>query len=368
MNILLVRLRLIGDVASTTPLLRALRRRYPDARLSYLVEPLAADIVRDNPALSHVYVAAAPGAPGRWWADLRLARQLRRARFDVAIDLHGGPRASWLTWASRAPRRVGYAIRGRAWMYTEAVVRSTGLTPRHAVRNQWDLLAPFGVPDPDPARDPVEIAAPQAATARVDAVLADAGVTAAHTLIVIHPGAGSRFRQWPSTSFAALAARLAGNDRARRVVLLAGPDDASRARGLAEDACRRIGAAAAGRVVSAVFPLAEIPALVGRAAVYIGGDTGPLHMTGATTTPVVGVFGATLPEQAMPWRDPRWHAEAIDAGALPCRPCRQRVCAPGDFRCLTRIGVDRVAAAAERAIASGHAAARGADGLEGIYA
>ena len=368
MTILIVRLRLIGDVASTTPLLRALRRRYPDAQLSYLVEPLAADIIRDNPTLTHVYVAAAPGTPGRWRADLRLARQLRRAGFDVAIDLHGGPRASWLTWASGARRRVGYAVRGRSWMYTEAVPRAAVLTPRHAVRNQSELLAPLGVPAPDPARDPVEIAVPETAVARVDALLADTGVTAAHELIVIHPGAGNRFRQWPAASFAALAARLADADPARRVVLLAGPDDAPRTRRLAEDARSRIGPSAAGRVVSAEFPLAGIPALVGRAAVYIGGDSGPLHVAGATTTPVVGVFGATLPEQSMPWRDPRWHAEAIDAGALPCRPCRQRVCAPGDFRCLTRIGVDRVAAAAERAIARGHAAAPGAGRLEGIHA
>ena len=65
---------------------------------------------------------------------------------------------------------------------------------------------------------------------------------------------------------------------------------------------------------------------------------------------VVALFGPTLPERSMPWRDPRWFAEAVDTGPLPCRPCHQRVCAPGDFRCLTRITVDQVMAAAERAL------------------
>src|SRR5262249_53932790 len=107
------------------------------------------------------------------------------------------------------------------------------------------------------------------------------------------------------------------------------------------------------------FDLSELKALVSRAAVYIGGDSGPLHLAGTTTTPIVALLGPTLPERSMPWRDPRWFAEAVDAGALDCRPCRQRVCAPGDFRCLTRITAEQVAAAAERAIKGSEVIVRG---------
>jgi len=96
--------------------------------------------------------------------------------------------------------------------------------------------------------------------------------------------------------------------------------------------------------------LAELRALVARAAVYIGGDSGPLHIAGTTTTPIVALLGPTLAERSMPWRDPRWFAEALDVGPLECRPCRQRECIPGDFRCLTQITADQVAAAAERAL------------------
>jgi len=100
------------------------------------------------------------------------------------------------------------------------------------------------------------------------------------------------------------------------------------------------------------FDLAELRALVGRAAVYIGGDSGPLHVAAATPTPIVALLGPTLAERSMPWRDPRWFSEAVDAGPLECRPCRQRTCAPGDFRCLTRITAEQVTAAAERAMSS----------------
>ena len=106
MKLLLVRLRLIGDVVFTTPAIRAIRRHYPDAHLTYLVEPDAAPVVEGNPHLTQVIVLARDGRP-QWLSDLALSRRLRAERFDVAIDFHGGPRASLLTWASRATRIWG---------------------------------------------------------------------------------------------------------------------------------------------------------------------------------------------------------------------------------------------------------------------
>ena len=98
------------------------------------------------------------------------------------------------------------------------------------------------------------------------------------------------------------------------------------------------------------FDLRELRALVARAAVYIGGDSGPLHVAATTRTPIVALFGPTLAEPSMPWRDPQWFAEAVQVEDLPCRPCDQRTCVHGDFRCLTGIAPERVARAAERAI------------------
>ncbi|MGH9346310.1 MAG: glycosyltransferase family 9 protein [Vicinamibacterales bacterium] len=350
-RILLVRLRLLGDVALSTPLVGALRRRFPHARLSYLVEPAAAAAVRGNPNLDDVIVAPKPRGVWRWATDVRLAGRLRRARYDIVIDLHGGPRAAWLVRATGAPMRIGYAITGRAWMYTHAVRRAPDLQPRHTVRNQWDLLAPLGIRDPDPARDPVQIVEDPAAADRVETTLRALGIGAGHQIVVIHVSAGNPFRRWPAEAFAALAARLAAADPRRRIVMTSGPSEAGAAARIAAAARARLGKDG-DRLVEPALDVAELHALIGRAAVYIGGDSGPLHVASATRTPIVALFGPTLPERSMPWRDPRWFAEAVDAGPLPCRPCRQRVCVTADFRCLARITPDQVGDAAERAVRS----------------
>ena len=364
MKILLVRLRLIGDVVFTTPILRALRLRYPDAHISYLVERLAEPVVRDNPHLSAVILAERRPGLARLRDDVALARRLRRERFDLVIDLHGGPRAGWLTLATGAPMRIGYTIPGRAWMYTHVVQRAPDLTPRHSVVNQWDLLAPLGIGACHPAREPVEMAISAEAEARVARRLARHGITASHALVVVHVSAGNPFRRWPAESFATMIAELARHHPERRFMVVSGPSDAVAARAVADAAQHALGPAEAGHstsrsvrlqadraVVHGEFGVDELRALAGRAAVYIGGDSGPLHIAATTTTPIVALFGPTLAERSMPWRDRHWFAEAIEPGALPCRPCHQRHCVPGDFRCLTGITPDRVVAAAERALA-----------------
>ena len=120
---------------------------------------------------------------------------------------------------------------------------------------------------------------------------------------------------------------------------------------MAEDARQLAGDAASGIVRSGEFDLSELRALVDRAALYIGGDSGPLHIAATTRTPVVALFGPTLPERSLPWRALAIGAIAVDAGELPCRPCHQRVCVPGDFRCLTMISPNMVVAAAEKLLA-----------------
>ena len=349
LNILVVRLRLVGDVALTTPLLRALRRTFPDARLTYVVEPAAAPILHGNPHVSSVVVVPKGRGLARIRQDLSAARALRRARFDVAIDLHGGPRAAWFTLASRAPMRIGYDITGRTWVYTHVVRRAPDNAPRHAVANQWDLLAPLDISRPDPAGDPLEMVEDPAAARRVAERLAEAGISD-QPLVVVHVSAGNQFRRWPHESFEGLVATLARRDPRRRIVLTSGPSDAGAARAIAEAARAGLGPLAEAVPELGEFDLAELHALIGRASMYIGGDSGPLHVAATTRTPIVALFGPTLPERSMPWRDPRLTAEAVDAGALECRPCRQRVCVPGDFRCLTRISVEAVVAAAERAM------------------
>jgi lipopolysaccharide heptosyltransferase II len=349
-RILMVRLRPIGDVVFTTPLVSALRRHYPEAHLTYVVEPDAAPVVEGNPHINELLVAPRSRGLSRIGDDLAIARRLAKGRYDVAIDLHGGPRSAWLTWASRARRRIGYTIAGRSWMYTEVVPRTRQLTPRHSVMNQWDLLAPLGVPPLDPARDPVQIPEGPEAANRVHTHLTASGVARENHLIVIHVSASTRFKRWPEDSFVSLVVALVKQDPSRRVFLTSGPSDALAAKRIADAARHSLGNLGGALLENHLFQLTELRALIARAALFIGGDSGPLHIAATTTVPIVELLGPTLAERSSPWRDPRWFSEVVDPGELPCRPCHQRTCVPGDFRCLTGIGPERVIAAAERAL------------------
>jgi lipopolysaccharide heptosyltransferase II len=351
LNILLVRLRLIGDVVFTTPAIRAIRRHYPDARITYIVEEQAAPVVRDNPHLDEVIVVCDPHAPGRLRADLALIRRLRRERYDLAIDFHGGPRSSLLTWLSGARTRIGYEVAGRSWMYTTRVPRPRVLRPRHSVVSQWDVLLPLGIAPPNPDSDATEMPANAAAAEAVDRRLADAGIGAGNPIVVVHVSAGNPFRRWPAEAFVELICRLASADPTRRIILTSGPSDAAAATAVAREARARLAQGEQPAVVECgEFNLSELHALIARAAIYIGGDSGPLHIAGTTEVPVVGLYGPTLPVRSQPYRGTGFISMAAEVNDLPCRPCDQRRCEPGDFRCLSRISAESVAALAELAL------------------
>ncbi len=356
-RILVVRLREIGDVVFTTPALGALRARFPGASLTYLVEPPSSAVLAGHPHVDELIVvpprgrSASPLRLSTLKAERALIARLRAARFDLAIDFHGGPRASILTWLSGARVRIGYTVVGRSWMYTTQVDRPRGLRPRHSVVNQWDLLLPLGIEPPSPDTHPVTMVAdPDIARAVTDRLKA-AGVSADHRIVVMHVSAGNPFRRWPIASFAALASGLAVPDARRRVIITSGPSERDAADQVIAAARAQLPDPARERIVACgEFSLAELRALVDRAALFIGGDSGPLHIASTSQVPIVGLYGPTLPARSAPWRPQRWTAVAVEAGALPCRPCAQRVCEPGDFRCLGGIGPDEVQRAAERAL------------------
>ena len=234
-------------------------------------------------------------------------------------------------------------------MYTDVVHRPADLAPRHSVLNQADLLAPLGIGGCDPAREPLEMPEDPAVRERVDRRLREQGIDPTHEIAVIHVSAGNPFRRWPASSFASLAAALVRRDPRRRVILVSGPSDRLAAAAVMEAARAEL-AGAADALSAGEYDLPELRALVARAAVYIGGDSGPLHVAATTRTPIVELLGPTLGERSRPWRDPQWFSQVVDVAGLPCRPCQQRRCVPGDFRCLTGITADRVIDAAERAM------------------
>lgn len=344
-----MRLRLVGDVVFTTPAIHAVRRRFPDARLDYLVETAAAPIVRHSPDVDSLIEVARPRGLARVGYDVGLARRLRHERYDVVVDFHGGPRSAWLTWATRAPQRLGFDIPGRRWAYTTRVPWHPDLVPpRHSVLNQWAVVAPLGVPPPTPDGDPVRMTPGTDAARSAEARLRAAGVDRDTPLVVVHVSASNPFRRWPRQAFAQVAATLATDDPRRRIMITAGPSEADAASAIAEDARRLAGEAASAVLQCGEPALDELHVIMSRAQLFIGGDSGPLHVAATTSVPVVALFGPTLPARSMPWRPRSTPAEALEPAPLDCRPCHQRACVHGDFRCLTSIGPERVIDAARR--------------------
>lgn len=336
----------------TTPAIAAVRHRFKGAHLAYLVEPAAAPVVAGNPHLDSVIVVPRRRGVSGFLRDLQLGWQLRRARYDIAIDFHGGPRASLLTWMSGAPRRIGYNIVGRSWMYTEIVGRPRVLRRRHSVENQWDLLAPLDIPPPTRKDNPVEMALDTRVAGDLARRLTAGGVEPGDDIVVLHVSASSPFRRWPLPAFIETVAALAARE-GRRVIVSSGPSERGAAAEVIDGAREALPAAQRDRILSGEdFSLAELRALLERSAVYIGGDTGPLHIAATTSVPIVALLGPTPSERSAPWRDPGLPSALIEVDGLPCRPCDQRVCAPGDFRCLTRITPAEVVAAAERLLAA----------------
>src|SRR5207248_5687113 len=150
----------------------------------------AAPVVLHNPHLDRVIVAPRARGLRGLFGDLRLAWRLRREQYDVAIDFHGGPRASLLTGLGGARVRIGYEVVGRSWMYTHRVHRPRELRRRHSVENQWDLLEQLGIERSNPSTFPVEMPIDPAIAEAVDRRLAAAGIQDRDRIVIIHVSAG----------------------------------------------------------------------------------------------------------------------------------------------------------------------------------
>jgi ADP-heptose:LPS heptosyltransferase len=233
-------------------------------------------------------------------------------------------------------------------MYTHRVHRPRKLRARHSVDNQWDLLDQLGIDRPTPERYPVEMALDPIAVEAVNARLGPV-VSGNDRLVVLHVSAGNPFRQWPLEAFGEVAARLASSDKGTRIVITSGPSDADAAARVLAAARRRLPESDGDRILDCgEFSLPELRALVERAALYVGGDSGPMHVAATSPVPIVTLYGPTLPTRSAPWRADSRRAIALEVQGLACRPCDQRRCAPGDFRCLGWIRPAQVIEAAEQ--------------------
>jgi heptosyltransferase-1 len=329
-KILLIRLRRIGDVVMTTPAVAALKRALPRAALTYVIEEPLRRLVEGNPDLDRVIaVPAGQDAAG----FLGLIRKIRREKYDAVLDFHGGPRASRIAWLSGAKIKVGYTLKYKGFIYDIRVPRSRPEGRIHSVKNHLNLVRTLGLRVEEPLPSLSLPPGREEEREKIDRFWTENELAAAG-LIVLHIGAGNEFRDWGTENFSSLADLLTRQAGAK-VVLVGAEEDRQRA--------AEIRHASVSSVLSLAgkLNLIELRDLIARADVFVGPDSGPMHIAASTMTPIVALFGPTLPANFAPWR-----AEStLIEKDLGCRPCRQRRCVTRDFRCLRTITPAEVLAA-----------------------
>ncbi len=310
----------------TTPALRVLRKSFPDAHISYVVEQPYKDLVEGNPDLDEVYVVPRKQKTRDF---LRFCRDLRKNQYDVVLDFHGGPRASWLTFFSKARLKVGYRIKYRNFIYDIALPRSRKNGHYHSVENHINLVKALGVSvaaAPDlflPRADEAEIR-------KISKFIEGQGL-ADSKRIILHIGAGNQFRNWGEDNIIELTTLLAGVPGVK--IILIGAEEDKRAEKTILDRGPSGLVSLVGRL-----NLRELRELILKASLFVGPDSGPMHIAASTSTPIIAYFGPNLPVYNSPWKSEYLLVEK----KLDCRPCKQRQCIHEDFRCMRTISPEEV--------------------------
>lgn len=352
-RILLIKPSALGDVVHTLPVLVKLRARYPRAQIDWLITPENAEIVRYHPALSNVVLFARRdfSKHGRRWraflSFFDLLKQIRSAKYELIIDMHGQVRSAFFALISGARVRIGFdrpvkrgltvsaehdlknipshgwrGAREGSWVaYTHRIPIPT--LDVHAIdRYLW--VAPLLGLDENPPDLTIHLS-PQA-TNKVNRLLEEQGVPASKPLVVLVPGTIWETKHWTIEGFAGVARQFLQDGFA---VALAGTTrDQQR--------CRQIAAAAPGTCdLSGKTTPADLAALIRRAEVAVTNDSGSMHVAASLGKPMVSVFGPTNPVHIGPYERP----ESVLRVDLPCSPCNYRRLSqcPFDHTCMKQV-------------------------------
>ncbi len=277
-RILIVRLSAIGDVIQGLPVLNALRDRFPQSMIAWVVEDRAAELLRGHQALDELFTL-----PHGWLKSPGTVRQLRsrlRAfRPEIAIDVQGLTKSAVAAWLSGAKRRIGFGGSGgrelSRWFYTERVRASA----THRVDGYLELLQPLGIELPE-----VRFDIPDHRATRVAAKEMARQSGCQRGFCVLNPGAGWPSKRWPPERFAAVARHLGEEWGLPSMVIWSG----ERAGGWADEVV--VGSEGHARRAPEMS-LSQLAALCRRARLYVGSDSGPLHLAAAVDTPCVGLYG-----------------------------------------------------------------------------
>jgi heptosyltransferase-2 len=327
----------VGDAIMALPALRAVRGKFADAHVAVVARPYVADIYRDQRVCDELIVYDARGEHAGLSGRERLAGELRNRQFDSALLLQNAFDAAWLAWRAGIRERIGYARDGRSLLLTRAIaVPKRGETPAHEQFYYLELLKRAEWIETAAGETEISLRISEEAAGQAESRLLAAKSRRGATRIAI--GAGASYgsaKCWLPERFARVADALAEKFDAE-VLLFGTPAEA------------QVSSAIVGAMRHAAIDLtgatsiAELPALLSRCQLFIGNDSGAMHVAAAVGLPIVAVFGPTDPLGTAPVT-PRC---TVVQQKPYCSPCFLRRC-PTDHRCMTRVSPEQVQVAAE---------------------
>jgi heptosyltransferase-2 len=326
----------IGDAIMALPALRAVRKRFPEAEIAIVGRPYVADIYRDQEICDQLIPYDPRGLHAGLSGRERLAAELRAQKFDMALLLQNAFDAAWLAWRARIPERIGYARDARSFLLTKAIpLPRHGEIPAHEKFYYLELLRRAGWLDSAQDETFISLRVSEEKRRSADEFLCESGVRQGALRIAI--GAGASYgsaKCWPPPRFAEVANQLQSEADAD-VILFGTAAEASVSTAISAE-MRRPPIDLTGKTA-----IADLPALLSQCHLFIGNDSGAMHVAAAVGLPVIAVFGPTDPEGTAPVT-PRC---SIVQQKPYCSPCFLRSC-PTDHRCMTAITANMVEAAA----------------------
>ena len=333
LSILIVRLSAIGDIVFASPLIHALRQRYPAARISWLAQPESRALLEHHPDLDEVIVWPRGTWETLWkqrqWLKLWRAvadfrRHLRAQRFDLALDVQGLMKSGFLTWLSGAGRRIGLGSReGSQWLMSECVAK--GGEPRRIASEYLYFAEQIGLPV---ERFEMHVGLSGEDRAYADSIIGSHGL--GDGFLLICPFTTRPQKHWFNHSWNQLI--LAAAERwGLPVVMLGGPGDRS--------STTQIQAAEPARLINLVgeTSLRQAAALIARAALVVGVDTGLTHIGIAMNRPTLCLFGSTRP-----YLDTAHENAQVIYHPRSCSPCKRNPTCHGAFDCMADIRVTEI--------------------------
>jgi heptosyltransferase-1 len=329
-NLLIIRLSSLGDIIHTLPAFSALRKKFSEAKISWLVEEKGKEILDFVPGIDKTIVARTQGGPihtRKFWREISRLKKEMRGGDQVALDFQGLLKSGLLAFLSGAEKRIGFHRKNlrepqAAWFYTERL----GVMPEtiHVIDKNLNLLTMMGIRE-NRYEFPLNI--PQELIKSVKEKLSRTGYNRYKKLVVYNVGAAWRTKRWFADRWAELIEMMKRQDLFS--LLLWGSEEE---KALAEEVHEKTGTP-----ISPAFSLKEVMALVKQASLLVSGDTFALQAACALSRPVVGIFGPTNPQRNGPFRA----QDKVAFHEIECSYCYKRACRNPE--CLKKIIPEEVA-------------------------